>query len=200
MGKEGISTKQDRERNRSTNRYRSKNRDDRKTPYKKESFKGETAGMSGHVFQCHSEQRVKGEFDETMGALKTFASTKYVSYIDYLTPIFVDISEPTLVKPKLSNTEETVTLKDGSERTFRSSTTEELEEFRIKLKEFLKDPHKVNQPFYIFSKKPASINNNHEKRPLNSCEKCHPMKPDIDRLLKHSLFCTKQSSVENNAA
>ena len=130
MGKEGTSTKQDRERNSSTNRYRGKNPrggNDRKTPYKKESFKGETIRMSGHVFQCHSEHRVKGEFDETTVAIEAFVSTKYVSYIDYLTPIFVDISEPTLVKPKLSNTEQTVTLMDGSKQTFKSSTNEELE-------------------------------------------------------------------------
>ena len=89
--------------------------------------------MGGHIFQCHSEQRVCGEFDETMRALKTFASAKYVAYIDYLTPIFVDILEPTLVKLKLISTEEELVLSDGTTRKVNSSSTEELEEFKMKL-------------------------------------------------------------------
>ena len=105
MGKEGT-----KEATSSTSRIRNRRRggegnhvgSDKKPPYRvKERFKGENTGMSGHVFQCHSEQRLKGEFEDTMGALKTFASTKYVSYINYLTPIFVDISEPTLTSRNL---------------------------------------------------------------------------------------------------
>ena len=99
--------------------------------------------MSGHVFQCHSEQRVSGEFDDTMGALKTFASTKYVLYIDYLNPFFVDLSEPTLIKPKLRSTTETINLKNELTRKVSSSSTEELEELKMKLKEFLKDEKAV---------------------------------------------------------
>jgi len=96
-------------------------------PHKsKERFKGEITGTSGHVFQYHSEQRVSGKFEDTMGALKTFASTKYVLYIDYLTPIFVDLSEPTLTKPKFSGTTETITLKDKTTRDIKSHSTEKL--------------------------------------------------------------------------
>ena len=69
--------------------------------------------MGGHVFQCHSEQRERGLFEETLGALKTFAPTKYVNYIDYLTPIFVNLSQPVLTKPKLAGKKETLILKDG---------------------------------------------------------------------------------------
>ena len=75
----------------------------------------------------------------TMGALKTFASTKYVACINYLTTIFVAISSPTLKNPTLPSTKETVLLKDGSSREISSSTTEELEEFKMKLKDYLKD-------------------------------------------------------------
>ena len=138
MGKEDTSTKSDQEKNHSTNRgqnrYRGGGGGDRKPPYKtKERFKGESTDMGGHIFQCHSEQRIRGEFDETMRALKTFASAKYVAYIDYLTPIFVDILEPTLVKPKLRSTEEELVLSDGTTRKVNSSSTEELEEFKMKL-------------------------------------------------------------------
>lgn len=117
---------------------------DRKRPFKaKERFKGEKVSMNGNVFQCNSEQTVRGEFEETMGALKTFTSTKYVVYIDYLTLIFVDIQEPTLSKPMLSSAMETIELVDGMTRKVINSSTEELQEFKMKLKEFLKDEKAV---------------------------------------------------------
>jgi len=151
MGKEGISTtRQEQEKiasmNRAWSRYRGGNGNgggDRRPPQVRNRFKGEITWMGGHVFQCHSEQRERGEFDETMGALKTFASTKYVEWIDYLTPIFVDMLEPTLTNPKLAITEEVIILKDYSKRKISSSATEELEEFRINLKEYLKDVKSV---------------------------------------------------------
>ena len=102
-------------------------------------LKGETVGISRHVFQCHSEQRKWGQFEETIGELKTFASTKYVLYIDYLTSIFVNRTQPILIKPTLSRKKETLVLENKEARTIESSTQEEIEEFRIKLKEFLKD-------------------------------------------------------------
>jgi len=111
----------------------------RPKPLKTENFKEETSEMMGAVFQCHSKQKKRGQSDETMGALKTFASTKYVSHIDYLTPIFTDLIQPTLIKPSLSNTKTQVTLKDDSKIMTDSTSTEEIEEYRIKLKEFLKD-------------------------------------------------------------
>jgi len=99
--------------------------------------------MMGAVFQCHSEQQKRGQFDEAMGALKTFASTKYVSHIDYLTPIFTDLTQPTLIKPSLSNTKTQVTLKDDSNIMTDSASREEIEEHKIKLKEYLKDEKAV---------------------------------------------------------
>jgi len=95
--------------------------------------------MMGAVFQCHSEQQKRGQFDEAMGALKTFASTKYVSHIDYLTPIFTDLTQPTLIKPFLSSTKTQVTLKDDSKIMTDSALREKTEEYKIKLKEYLQD-------------------------------------------------------------
>ena len=106
-------------------------------------YRGETTGMGGHVFQCHSETRERGQFEETLGALKTFASTKYVAHIDYLTPIFVNLTQPFLIKPTLDSKKETLTLKDGGTRDVDVSCQEEVEEFKIKLKEYLKDEKSV---------------------------------------------------------
>jgi len=63
---------------------------------------GKPTRMGGHVFQCHSEKSKRDQFEETLGDLETFASTKYVAPINYLTPIFINITQPTLTKPTLS--------------------------------------------------------------------------------------------------
>jgi len=78
-----------------------------------------------------------------MGALHIFASTKYVSHIDYLTPILVDLSQPDLTKTTLSNTKTTLTLKDDTVIVTDSATTEDIEEYRLKLKQYLKDKNAV---------------------------------------------------------
>jgi len=79
------------------------------------------------------------QFEETMGTLKTFASTKYVSSIDYLTPIFVDLSQPVLLKPKFPNIETEVTVKDDTKLKQNSFSREDLYEYCLQLKEIIKD-------------------------------------------------------------
>ena len=54
--------------------------------------KGDMTELNGRVFKIHSEQRKKGQFDDTLDTLKIYVSSKYVKYIQYLTPIFVDLS------------------------------------------------------------------------------------------------------------
>lgn len=129
--------------NQGQDRYRSGG--DGKSAYRfiEAKFEGETPGMSGYVFQCHSEQRKRGQFKETMGALKTFASTKYVSHIDYLTPFFFDLSEPALIKPTLTSKKSTITLNYGTTKEISSASQDELEEFRLKLKDFINDEKAV---------------------------------------------------------
>ena len=64
-------------------------------------------------------------------------------YINYLTAIFINLSQPILEKPKLGSTKETLILKEGGSRTIDSSSQEEIKEFKIKLKEYLKDEKAV---------------------------------------------------------
>ena len=78
-----------------------------------------------------------------MIALQTFASTKYVSRIDCLTPICVDLWEPVLVKLILANIQLTATLKYDSTMITDSSTRENLEDYCLKLRDFLKDKKAV---------------------------------------------------------
>jgi len=78
-----------------------------------------------------------------MGALKTYASTKYVTYIDYLTPIFVDLLDPVLTRPKLVNKKTIITLKDDTKKEIDTASQEDLEEYRILLKDHLRDEKAV---------------------------------------------------------
>ena len=62
-------------------------------------FKGETKEMNGNVFQTHSEQRKRGQFQDTMDALKVYASTVYKKDIRYLNPLFNRLERPEVKEP-----------------------------------------------------------------------------------------------------
>jgi len=66
-----------------------------------------------------------------------------VSHINYLIPIFTDLTQPTLIKPSFSNTKTQVTLKNNSKIMTDSAWREEIEEYKIKLKEYLKEEKAV---------------------------------------------------------
>ena len=55
--------------------------------------------MNGNIFQIHSEQQKKGQFQETMDALKVYASITYKKDINYLTPLFTNLEEPQVDQP-----------------------------------------------------------------------------------------------------
>ena len=64
-------------------------------------FQGETEEMNGHVFQIHSEQKKKGQFQDTIDALKVYASLKYYTRdIKFITPLFRDLEEPFVPEPE----------------------------------------------------------------------------------------------------
>ena len=66
-----------------------------------------------------------------------------MSNIDYLTPIFVNLSQPVLTKPNLTSKNKTSTFEGGVTRIVTTLSQEEIEEYNIKLKEFLKDEKAV---------------------------------------------------------
>jgi len=70
-------------------------------------------------------------------------STKYDSHIDYLMPMFIDLSQPVLIKPTLVNKRTDVTLKDDSKIMMDSAAREDVKEYRLKLKEYIKDERQV---------------------------------------------------------
>jgi len=108
MGRNGSST-------RDLNRHRGGRggrggRVRRPRPLKTEKIKGETSGIIGVVFQCHSKQQKRGQFDETMGGAKDARFHKIRLTYRLLNPYFTDLTQPTLTKPSFSNTKSQVTL------------------------------------------------------------------------------------------
>ena len=67
---------------------------------RKIKFIGDTPDMLGHVFQVHSEQRTRGQFQDTMDQLKIYASTNYKKEIKHMRKLFTDIETPQVNKPK----------------------------------------------------------------------------------------------------
>ena len=67
-------------------------------------FKGKANDMDRHVFQVHSEQRKKRQFDVTMKQLSVFVSTNYTAQAKHLAPLFRDLSPPSIPKPKMGTT------------------------------------------------------------------------------------------------
>ena len=71
--------------------------------------------MNSQVFQLHTEQRKKGQFQDTINQLLTYAATNYAKEIKHLKIIFTDLEEPTIEAPQppstrraLSSLEETI--------------------------------------------------------------------------------------------
>ena len=63
------------------------------------TFKGETPGMNGHVFQTHVKQKKRGQFQDTLDALKVYASTTYHKDINHLTILFSELKTPEVAQP-----------------------------------------------------------------------------------------------------
>ena len=83
------------------------------------SFKGETGKMNGHVFQTHSERKDKSQFEDTMEALRIYASSVYKSDIESMNVLFTELKTPVVIKPE--DPQETVmTDAEGNETRFVS--------------------------------------------------------------------------------
>ena len=55
--------------------------------------------MNGNVFQLATERKKKDQFDDTMEALKIYASTKFADDIAHLDPLFRKLKRHTITKP-----------------------------------------------------------------------------------------------------
>ena len=63
------------------------------------SFKGDTEGMNGHVFQTYTEQSKWCKFQRTLEELQVYCSTTYRQEADLLETLFNRLENPNLDKP-----------------------------------------------------------------------------------------------------
>jgi len=96
-----------------------------KNMYRKTSFRGETPGLNGNVFQTLGESRDPTQFKRTMEALERFSNKVY--QVDIRTLFGEDIALPVLVRPRRPS----VTGIEADEL--------EMAEYKEEVKEFVKD-------------------------------------------------------------
>jgi hypothetical protein len=94
----GNNTHQRRQNHNNNNNHNSRNNN--RNNQRNNVFKGETPGMGGHVFQIHSEQTKRGQFQDTLDALKVYSSTTFRKEITSLNKLFTQLKTPEVVKPK----------------------------------------------------------------------------------------------------
>jgi len=80
------------------------------------TFKGKVVDMNGNVFQLATERKKKDQFDDTLEALKIYASTKFSEDIAHLDPLLRKLRKPIIKEPikpepsKLKNEDGTITV------------------------------------------------------------------------------------------
>ena len=70
-----------------------------------------TKEIGTNVFQIHGEQKRKGQFKETLEALKVFSSHKYIKHINYISLLFNDLEELCIKKSEEPQTKK-ISVKD----------------------------------------------------------------------------------------
>lgn len=107
-------------------------------------FRGNVTSMNGHVFQLHSERRKKGQFQDTLDALKTLAATEFKSEIRYLEPLFRELTDPIIPLPIKPEKE---TMVDPSDGTKTILTTDPVKEdiYKAQIQTYVKKEGKLEQ-------------------------------------------------------
>lgn len=99
------------------------------------SFKGDVPEMYGKVFQVHSEQRKKGQFEDSLRALELYASKYHKSDAEHLIPLFKELKKPTVEQPdeiKALIAGKTVKSEEGTEGTTASAILTTWEDILLK--------------------------------------------------------------------
>ena len=99
------------------------------------TFKGEVEKMQGNVFQLHTERKKRGQFQDTIDAMKVLSSTEYKTEVYYMEPLFRALDTPNISYPVKSQPVK-VEQQDGS-------VTEETDQvlvgiYKIEIHEYVK--------------------------------------------------------------
>ena len=107
------------------------------------NFKGSMASMNGNVFQLPGERKKRGQFQETIKALKTLASLEFKKEIMYLEPLFRKLENPRLLKP-VKPEPTTVTDADGNVQEAKIDTVD-MDIYKAKVAEYVKKEERIEQ-------------------------------------------------------
>ena len=79
---------------------RNKGRMRGKKTSKEQTFRGETPGMAGHVFQAFGEMNDKRQFNKTVEALGRYINKK-MDFSEDMKSLYVNLKNPILTEPKI---------------------------------------------------------------------------------------------------
>ena len=112
---------------------------------KAQIFCGNVAGMNGNVFQLHSERRKRGQFRDTLEALKTLASTEFKQEVRYLEPLFRLLQDPVVPLPVKPKEEKMVDPNDETKVITVPPDEVYLDIYKVELTEYVKQSERLRQ-------------------------------------------------------
>ena len=98
--------------------------------------------MNGHVFQLPSERTKRGQFRETIKALKTLASIEYKKDILYLDPLFRKLEDPVIERPSKPQPE-SVKSEDGTVEDITDSV--EMDIYKEEVRDHVRKKERLKQ-------------------------------------------------------
>lgn len=97
------------------------------------------------MFQLHKERRKRGQFRDTVGALKTLASTEFKQDGRYLEPLFRPLQDPVPPLPIKPKGEVVLDPNDGTKTITLPADEVELDVFKAELTEYVKQKERLKQ-------------------------------------------------------
>ena len=107
-------------------------------------FRGNVTAMNGIVFQLHSERSKKGQFRDSLEALKTMAATEFKQEVRFLEPLFRELKDPVVALPVKPRKEEFPD-PDDSTKTIMEINPVKLDIYGEEIKEFVKKEDRLKQ-------------------------------------------------------
>ena len=120
------------------------NQNDNNRGNRTSSFLGNVANMQGNVFQLHSERREKGQFQDTLDALKTLAATEFKSEIRYLEPLFRELTNPVIPLP-IKPEKESIVDPEDSTKTVTGIDPVKEDIYKAQIQAYVKKEGKLDQ-------------------------------------------------------
>ena len=116
----------------------------RTTGARTQQFRGNVAGMNGNVFQLHSERNKKGQFRDSLEALKTLVATEFKQEVRFLEPLFRNLEDPIVPLPVMPSKEAFPDPTDAT-KTIMEVNPVRLDIYKEEVKEYVKKEDRLKQ-------------------------------------------------------